>query len=100
MILTALQLSSSSVEARSLRTEHECSLFPPNTLRGTHEWKSVLEPNCLRRVLVLQTEAVEGPCVSDPGEVHLLAVAVSAIQDKCSASDLACCRICMYLSGF
>ena len=99
MILTALQLSS-SVEAQSLRTEHWCSLYPPNTLRGRHEWKSVLEPSCLRRVQMLQTEVVEDLCVLDLGEVHLLAVAVSAIQDKCSASDLACYRICMCLSGF
>ena len=51
-------------------------------------------------MLVLQTEVVEDLCVLDLGEVHVLAVTVSAVQDKCSASDLACCRIYMYLSGF
>ena len=60
----------------------------------------MLEPSCLRRVRVLQTKVVEDLCVPDLGEVQLLAVAVSAIQDKCFASDLVCYRICMYLSGF
>ncbi len=47
----------------------------------------------------VEMEVVEDLCAPDLGEVHLLAVAVSAIQDKCSASDPACCRICMYVSG-
>ena len=64
------------------------------------EWQLVLELSRSPRVRVLPTEAVEDLCVLDLDEVHLPAVAALTSQDSCSASDLACCRIYMCLSGF
>ena len=99
MMLTVLQRPS-SVEVLKPHRAHWCSLCPLNPRQGTREWWPAREKSCSRRVSVLQMEVAEVLRAVDLDEVHLLAVAVSANQDNCSASDLAYCRICTCLSGF